>query len=275
MGKYLTVLVFILILLIFDSVATYSQSWTNPVNVSSAGSNDNPSLAISTDGTLHCVWSHAKGAYLSTLFYSKSTDNGTTWSEPLDITANYNKWLGSANIVCDSFNNLYVSYDYDLFNYTQTKVFYKKFNGFSWGDSIRLSGALNGVWNNRLTIDQNNKVYCFWYGGISSGISYICIENGIAGNIINPYSTQGKQIRLSKATCDNSNNVHCIGTVYNPSNPSDFPQSIYFNSVNGDWSDIQLLTSVRTTLDNDLSLNKAGIPDFVFAVITDPFNDGH
>ena len=52
MGKYLTVLVFILILLIFDSVATYSQSWTNPVNVSSAGSNDNPSLAISTDGTL-------------------------------------------------------------------------------------------------------------------------------------------------------------------------------------------------------------------------------
>jgi hypothetical protein len=49
---------------------------------------DYPSLAVAPDGTLHLAWVQASlfGAKSTNgIFYSRSTDNGVTWSEPLKM----------------------------------------------------------------------------------------------------------------------------------------------------------------------------------------------
>jgi hypothetical protein len=72
-----------------------------------------PEFAIDTKGTIHLVWMEARIGTQSDIWYVRSTDNGTSWTQPLSImdpgdSEKYDQDFPA--IACDSSNNLYVSY---------------------------------------------------------------------------------------------------------------------------------------------------------------------
>ncbi|CAN5215648.1 hypothetical protein BH11ACT5_BH11ACT5_16010 [soil metagenome] len=61
------------------------QSWSTPVDVSTANDSDTPRVAIAPDGSLTTVWVETGGG-ASTIVVSTSTDDGATWTVPATIS---------------------------------------------------------------------------------------------------------------------------------------------------------------------------------------------
>jgi hypothetical protein len=76
-------------------------TWGSPVRVAS-GSNRQimPGIDVSTDGVVHVAWTEFRSSKVYA-FYSNSTDNGATWSAPIEVTnANgdvYTSFMGDYN----------------------------------------------------------------------------------------------------------------------------------------------------------------------------------
>ncbi len=62
------------------SYAQSSQTWSDPINLSNAGSSTNPAMVIDATGTIHVIWIDQFEGYK----YSKSTD-GVTWTTPKPV----------------------------------------------------------------------------------------------------------------------------------------------------------------------------------------------
>ena len=85
------------------------NTWSNPVNITSENYNQyDPAIAIDSFNNIHIVWD---GGYSSNpnyqIRYSKSTDGGNTWSNPVNITSeNYNQY--SPVITINTPNNIHI-----------------------------------------------------------------------------------------------------------------------------------------------------------------------
>ena len=125
---------------LFYSSNINAQNWTEPVNVSNMGGfNQYPDFTFDHNGTLHCVWMHVFQSDFSKIYYSKSFDEGDSWTTPEDISMNDEKRLSQPHIVSDSENNLYVTYDYNTYNPYQTLIYLKIFDGTSWSEPVIVS----------------------------------------------------------------------------------------------------------------------------------------
>jgi hypothetical protein len=90
-----------------------TQTWSEPVTIFSDGLNRYPDITIDKDGVMHCVWAHYLQTNYWKIYYSKSSDEGQTWSAAQDISLNTSRWMYNPQIIADANNNLYVSYDYN------------------------------------------------------------------------------------------------------------------------------------------------------------------
>ena len=99
------------IILLFLSLTLPAQTWTNPVNISPnmPGLDNQPDLCIDKSGTLHGVFTHKLESNWRKIYYSKSTDDGQTWTTPEDISLNPDISLMNPHIVSDTSNILYVT----------------------------------------------------------------------------------------------------------------------------------------------------------------------
>ncbi len=91
------------------------------------GKDQLPDFCLDNNGVIHCVWVHVYETNFSKIFYCKSYDDGLTWTIAEDISFNDEKRLSQPHIVCDSQNNLHITYDYGTDNPYETMVYYKKF----------------------------------------------------------------------------------------------------------------------------------------------------
>jgi len=108
MNKFHFWLIFLIISIIFPIQAN-AQHWSEPVILSNGGYNTENSFAIDKDGIIHCVWSHMLQDNFYQIYYTKSVDNGATWTHPAQMSSNNHYWLGNPHIVADSNKNLFVS----------------------------------------------------------------------------------------------------------------------------------------------------------------------
>ncbi|MFP4471447.1 MAG: T9SS type A sorting domain-containing protein [Bacteroidales bacterium] len=154
---------FLLHIIAFISIALNlsGQSWTEPVNISPnlPGLDNQPDLCIDKNGTLHCVFTHKLDNNWRKIYYSKSTDDGLTWTTPEDISLNPDTSLMNPHIVADTNNNLYVSYDYNTGNPAMTVIYLTTYNGNQWNDPFVVSEGLYNSHRNLLVIDNNSRVY--------------------------------------------------------------------------------------------------------------------
>jgi hypothetical protein len=243
---------------------TVAQVWTDPVNISKSGTNHSPSLTIDKNGILHCVWIKCIDIYNnSRLFYSKSSDAGMNWSEPVIITNNPVPYSISTHIISDTSGNLFITYDYDVHAYPLVKVHFIKFNisDSTWDDPVEIA---TGSGNN-IIVDNSNRIYFFWFYGTEY---YKYLENGILSETYSLYSWIQVPCFFQDFVIDSQNKIHCIGNR----KISSYSVGAYFTYNIGTWSVYQDL-SERSFFESGISLNSIGAPSFVWKqIITGSYN---
>ncbi len=274
--RYLITYIFVIII----AHQVSAQNWTEPVNVSNIeGFNLTPDFCIDNNGVIHCVWQHYYELNYSKIFYSKSIDDGLTWSSAEDISLNTEKRLFNPHIIYDSENNLHVTYDYDIGNSSETMIFYRKYNGINWSEAFIISENWPGSRANKLVIDHNNRLYCTWFLDYNNGTSfYRYLENNEWSDVIIPYDNSDYHAFVN-CVVDSDNNLHWVGSHhYNGQNHyDDLPIYFYYDYENDLWSDITDFGEYYSNKGFDIDLDEAEIPHLVYHQYTNensPPNDG-
>jgi len=111
--------------ILFISISISAQEWTEPIEVSDMeGAYLDPDMCIDNNGVIHVVWSSGTfGSNNWQIMYSKSENNGETWSEDYDVSQNDTLWMSQPHIANDSENNLYVTYDYNTMQPPYMRMF--------------------------------------------------------------------------------------------------------------------------------------------------------
>ncbi len=243
-----------------------AQNWTAPVQINTLqGYNNNPDFCISNNGTIHCVWSYRIEPNHRIIYYSKSTDDGLTWSTPENVSQNDTMWMENPHIVADSENNLHLTYDYNTGNPGATLIVHRKFNENGWSEMDTFSTGWPGARHNRLVIDHNDKLYCFWFNEYQNGTEfYRILEYNQWGNIMIVYDNDDSYY-LEKAVVDSTNKIHCSGYRYFEGQTSYDQRIVYSTYFNNIWSD---LTQVSYNYDawtgNDIAIDSDNNPQIVW-----------
>jgi hypothetical protein len=206
-------LVLILLSLVINTI---SQIWTEPVAINPLQGNlynEYPDFTIDNSGNIHCVWSTKHGTNFYRIYYSKSTDYGETWTNPVSVSYNSEKWAGEPHIVSDSEDNLHLTYDYDVGSISNIKILYKKFEGTNWTIPDTINKGMDGCMHNRLAIDNNDRIYCFWFVlTVASGNTFYKYKNSGTNDwseVIKAYDSAF----FMQIVPDVFNNLHVVGTV--------------------------------------------------------------
>lgn len=267
----------ILIIPLIFAINSFAQNWIDPVNVSNMGGfNRMPDLCFDNNGVIHCVWTHIYETNFSKIFYNRSYDDGLTWTIAEDISLNEEKRIANPHIVCDSVNNIHLTYDFNTGNYYETLVYYKKFDGTSWSEPIVVSKNMPGSYANKLLINNNEKIYCFWYRGINNGTTfYRYLENEIWSETFCPYPGNF-YFALVEIMCDEFNNLHCIGAFHNEGQSHYEDITIYNTYENGIWSSIIEISNYTIGPGKDLDVDNLNKPHLAWrqkTPMTGPGND--
>ena len=231
----------ILILLIATSLFAKGE-WSEPVLVAepeTGVANHDCQIAIDNNGILHAVWSELVMVdslffNLGLLKYSKSTDDGKTWSPQVSITPNNTtERIYESRIAIDSENNVHI-----IFYYTSDdNAFYYMNNvGGSWSEPEYLgfhitSGPL-------IEIDNDDRIYLFFYsGGSPDGKSYYIYKNK-EGNWSSILSITGVQYYSIKDTWADGDNLYCVGRQYTYKKGNLFASIFKYDKSSESWTEV-------------------------------------
>lgn len=242
-------------------MSTNSQAWSDPVVIYNEGYNEHPDFAVDKSGTIHCVWSHSVTVDFRKIYYSQSKDNGITWTSPVDLSGNTSLVMTQPHIVVDSMSNLHVVYDYNVYEYSKTKICYIKFNGLTWSQPVFLAEDMPGASHNRLVVDHNNRVYCFWFYG---RICYRILANEMWSNINQPYGGNLDVFFINSLVVDKQNNLHCIGSHHYEGQTSYDDRVIYFSMISEVWSNFVEISDTLSWESCDIGLRANGLPALVW-----------
>ncbi|MCD4697746.1 MAG: hypothetical protein K8S16_16095 [Bacteroidales bacterium] len=243
-------------------ISSFSQNWSEPVNISTMnGVNQTPGFAIDNEGNLHCVWAHVINDNYSHIYYSKSEDNGATWITPENISLNTEKRLINPNIVTDSEGRIYVTYDWDAIDPAHGKILMKIYDGISWSLADTITGSMLNCRQNKLIVDHNNRIYCFWNHAVQyyGDYYYRYFENGIWSDFFYPYGTG---VGFDKIVIDPDNNLHVLGGHVIDS----YFLFAYFdyNLEANQWSDVTTFSAKTNGLGSDIDLDNNNHPHFAW-----------
>ena len=259
--------IFLLFFIAIFSITLFAQDWTEPVNISPnmPGLDNQPDLCIDNNGTLHCVFTHKLDNNWRKIYYSKSTDDGLTWTTPEDISLNEDTSLMNPHIVSGTNNQLYVAYDYNTGNPSQTMIYLKTFNGIQWSNPFIITEGLYSSDHNQLIIDNNDRLYCFWYYNGESYYRYY--ENEIWSEAIIPYPDEYYWI-IGPITIDNENNLNCIGAYLEEGQTITEIKVISFKYLESEdiWTDKTIISNETYIGSNnwDIDIDNSLLPHVVY-----------
>ena len=261
--KYIFILIISALLNI--TTTTNAQNWTEPVQISALqGINHYPDFCIDKNGTIHCVWSYKVESNYWHIYYSKSTDDGLTWSIPENVSQNTSMWMEEPHIVADSENNLHLTYDFNTGDYYHTLVVHREFDGNNWSEEDTVSTGWPGSMHNRLVIDNNDKLYCFWYHPYQNGtIFYRILENEQWGVISVIYDNNDLTVFM-RGVVDSSNNIRCTGIHHYQGQSGYDDRIITFDFINGEWTDWVQLSDNTSWGGNDIAIDSNNNPKIVW-----------
>ena len=238
------------------SIIGYSQVWTEPVNISNMHAFIQSSdFCIDNSGVFHCVWNKTINDNHSVLFYSKSQDQGFTWSEPENISQNSSRYYINPKILSDSENNLYVAFDNYNFSPPDYSVYVSviSYTNNLWNEVQNISIGLNTF----IIIDDYNRLYCFWsQGGYNNGeFAYQYFDEGVWSDTFVPFDDDTTLAVLTDAKADSFGNLHCVGIYDSTATSIRIPAYFYYNYETQTWDDIALLSDVNSlTTDLDIAI---------------------
>jgi hypothetical protein len=243
------------------SISSFSQNWSEPIQISTLqGLNNNPDFFVANNGDIHCVWSYRIEQDHRIIYYSKSVDEGVIWSSPEDISQNTTMWMENPHIVADSQNKLHLTYDYNCISPGATLILYRFFNGVTWSDADTVSPGYYGSRQNRLVIDNDDVLYCFWVLATT-----MCrkLEDGIWSDISIPYNDLD-MVFFEKGVVGPDNTIYCTGVHHYEGQSTYDSRIISFNFMNNDWQPWVQLSDNTSWGGNDIALSSDKQPAIIW-----------
>jgi len=272
--RFCKISVLIALLLLFAAHFTHAQTWSEPSVIWAKPFNlDYPDFVFDNNGNIHCVWSAKLGTNYYRIYYSKSTNDGNSWSFPVNASMNNSMWMTQPHIVCDGDNHLHLTYDHNVGSIYNTHIIHRVHTGTNWSEADTVTKGDNpGATYNRLVIDNNDRLYCFWYKNSSARYRYRDKGSGAWSETIQPHS-DSLTVFIQKVAVGEENTLHCL--IYsNISGYYAFKQS-YLKFSDGIWNPIENVGPLTTGNKSDLALDNQGHPHLVWqhTGLSSPGND--
>ena len=261
-----------LFIISFTSSSLFSQEWMAPVNVSNMPNHLNQAadLVIDHSGVLHVVWTMRMSSSWWKIMYSNSDDDGLTWSEPLDLLQNIDLWMASPKIACDSKDYLYVTYTYNKMNIPEMMVKMVVFDGHEWSDPILVSEGMPGSDYNKVVVDNNDRVFVFWY--LYSYYTYYRILDGnLWSEFYCPFCDSTDIYLVSEHTkgISNDNFIKWSGVSASVNYFGERAQYYELNISSNVWEYPELISNDTMNVHIDISRNSNNIPVCVYRKISE------
>ncbi|MCK5056225.1 MAG: exo-alpha-sialidase, partial [Candidatus Aminicenantes bacterium] len=148
--------------ILFSHSTDGGSSWSAAVNISNnSGDSYKPAITVDSAGNINVAWQDISPGNWD-IFFSRSTDSGSSWSAAVNISNNSGHSLKPA-IIVDSAGNINVAwYDYTPGNYD---IFFRHStdNGSSWSAAVNISN--NSVYSSypAITVDSAGNINVAWY----------------------------------------------------------------------------------------------------------------
>ena len=255
--KFCKISVLTALLFLFAAHFTSAQTWSEPAVIYSSNKYSvYPDFTIDNDGNLHCVWSTRHWSNYYRIYYSRSTDDGETWSNPISPSQNSSLEMSLPHIVCDTDNHLHLTYDHDVGSIYNTYIIHRIHNGTYWG----AADTIGAGYHNRLVIDHNDRLHCFWTTGYYSFYSHRDPITGSWSEILLPYGDTLMAF-FDKGLLGTDNNLHFVGASQMFGNK--YVVS-YFKIENGTFHPIEEVSTLTKGKWYDMALDDQGLPHFVW-----------
>jgi len=130
--------------------------------------NSQQKLVRTSTGLLYCLYYKYLGIYYQ-VYVSASADNGETWvNETLISVGMSNGHNYFSSIAIGSNNYVHVVWQGSTSGYTNTQIWYSKYNGTTPTSPIRLSTYagmnITSQTSPAIAVDSNNYLFVVWYG---------------------------------------------------------------------------------------------------------------
>lgn len=165
-------------------------------------------------------------------------------------------WMENPHIVSDSQNNLHITYDFNVYSPGSTLVVHQYYNGESWSVIDTISTGLFGSRQNRLVIDNNAKLFCFWFHDNQNGTTFYRTSENNTWTDIKMIYDNGDFYFLQKAIADSNNFLHCTGYHYYVGQSAEDQEIVYTIYQNDSWSEItEVSKDYIPWVGNDIALD--------------------
>ena len=227
-------------------------------------------MIIDHSGLIHVVWVYKEIPNYGLILYSFSTDNGYTWSEPLDLLQNNEFLMEQPHITCDYKNNLYLTYTHDNNGISPEGRVIKMLihNGNQWSKPIIISEGLPGSNYSKIIIDQKGNPYIFWLLGTIMGqidMYYRYYKENNWSSILCPFcdSTFG-YLPLSPTIHNDMAHWAGVHQQIGLETPMYFK---YITKLNN-WTPPEAISIDSMLVDIDLDINMQDMPEAVYRKIS-------
>jgi hypothetical protein len=156
------------------------QTWSEPTNVSnSPETSRRATMAVDGRGVIHVAWAEEveDGGYAlgDEVFYSQSSDQGRTWSKPINMS-NTSGPSGLPKLIVDGKNHVYLFWMDTLDLLASDRfadagyLFYRIWNRSSWSAPLRVpAGGLGPAAWPDAAVDSGGNIHLVWMEHPASG----------------------------------------------------------------------------------------------------------
>jgi Neuraminidase (sialidase) len=179
-------------------------TWSQPVNIPNNLKSSNTEIAVDNSGNINVVWADITTIGGRDIFISRSSDNGLTWSQPVNIS----KKLKGLNpkIAVDSARNIYVVWEEEGDEAIGSdKLFFSRStdDGNIWSQAVNITSSSAHPDDPDIAVDSSgniNLVWCEYIRGIyfsrstNNGSTWskpVNIYDSLEGESMNPAITVG------------------------------------------------------------------------------------
>ena len=259
------------LILFINTLPAKAQNWSTPVNVSNMGKHCNaPRMIVDHNRTIHAVWSLMLTQQYRKIMYSKSETQGDTWTVPVAIADDSLQWFALPDIACDLQNRLYVAFEGDAMDPSNSLIYMVVNDGAQWGSPFIVSENFYGSMKTKVISDNTGRIYCFWDGWYAnnSRIIYRFYENSVWSGIIIPYPIPQEYCFLTNLVVDRNNNLHCVGHHHLSNQGANYEDVNYFSYLksSNQWSSFEVIsdTLFQKFIYRDIDLDSSQVPHFVW-----------
>jgi hypothetical protein len=157
-------------------------SWSAPKLISTDPEDANlPDFAVGSNGYINLVWQQLVSGYWD-IFYSRSTDIGSTWSTPVNISQTSGN-SQHPSITVDALGNLNVSWDEGVAGVEEIYQSRSVNNGATWSGNTNISNNAGKSTKPDIAVDSSCNLYFVWLDNTPGSTEIYFIRSVIASLI--------------------------------------------------------------------------------------------